>query len=759
MSFIYVRYFAQYFFKAQAKNFYRLSLALCAFFFPLVVVSAQEAKVSPTPTLSTARAENTDDLIRVNTNLIQTGVSVLDRNGKFVPNLKQEDFELRVDGKLIPISFFEEFAGQIVQKNKSDKSAATNNRASSIANRQGKIILFVVDDVHLAFDNFVRARDLISKFIENEKKPEDYVAIASSTGKIGFLQQFTNDAAVLRAALARLAVSRDYSARDRAFPPMSEFEAQSIDRDDKEVVDAFTEITLRDYPPNLQNDPKTIELVKEQIHSRAKDILAQSQTVSRITYNALDQSLAQSGKIDGRKIVFFLSDGFLLDVSNTNSSARIDKIIDAAARVNAVIYSIDTKGLDASLPEGTTTAATSFRIAAGSRFESQDALSAFAKKTGGSFIHNTNEPLINIKKALEDASYYYLLAWEPADENIKQEKLRQIEVTVHGNPKLEVKFQSGYLSANNQTPDDKSKIESKKDAKTPEIAEQSKALTASNIEMQKALFAPLPVRALPTDILINYSEKPEGSFLFGSVHVIGGDVELARENDKETGKVELVGIIYDSDGKRIDYFDKVLSIEYAASTSPRKKFSDFQYDFQTKVNPGLYQVRMATRDLKSGRIGSNLQWIEIPNLATGKLELSSLFLAERKISKPTQDDDDDENSDTSSAIQKTDSAVSKRFECSSNLQYKFYIYNFSPNPANPNDSKPEIQIQILRDNNLVATIPFNQESLTQAAATQFLYAAEIPLATLAAGQYQLQVKARNTATKVEAAQTSNFEIK
>src|SRR5258707_8051223 len=45
------------------------------------------------------------DVIRINTELIQTGVIVLDKQGHFVDGLQRDQFELKVEGKPQPISF------------------------------------------------------------------------------------------------------------------------------------------------------------------------------------------------------------------------------------------------------------------------------------------------------------------------------------------------------------------------------------------------------------------------------------------------------------------------------------------------------------------------------------------------------------------------------------------------------------------------------------------------------------------------------
>jgi len=54
--------------------------------------------------------EQTDDVIRVKTELVQTDVTVVDKRGRVVGGLHADDFELRVDSKPQSLSFFEEIA-------------------------------------------------------------------------------------------------------------------------------------------------------------------------------------------------------------------------------------------------------------------------------------------------------------------------------------------------------------------------------------------------------------------------------------------------------------------------------------------------------------------------------------------------------------------------------------------------------------------------------------------------------------------------
>src|SRR4029079_16803917 len=50
------------------------------------------------------------DVIRTNTELVQTAITVLDKKGHFVEGLQRDQFQLIVDGKPRPVAFFERVA-------------------------------------------------------------------------------------------------------------------------------------------------------------------------------------------------------------------------------------------------------------------------------------------------------------------------------------------------------------------------------------------------------------------------------------------------------------------------------------------------------------------------------------------------------------------------------------------------------------------------------------------------------------------------
>jgi hypothetical protein len=67
-----------------------------------------------------------DDVIRISTELVQTGFVVVDKQGKFVDGLKPEDFVLKVEGKQVTPSFFERVIAGSAREEKLEGAVAKN---------------------------------------------------------------------------------------------------------------------------------------------------------------------------------------------------------------------------------------------------------------------------------------------------------------------------------------------------------------------------------------------------------------------------------------------------------------------------------------------------------------------------------------------------------------------------------------------------------------------------------------------------------
>ena len=319
--------------KAYAKRLHRLVLiALLSTGLYGQSSFGQQNPKNPMP------SDAADEVVRITTELVQTDVTVLDKEGRFVEGLSREQFELRVDGKVQPISFFERLttgsSGEEVKLATRGAPIAAKNNVKDDSGRpleRGRTMVFYVDDLHLKFDSLNRVKKSLISFIDQELGINDNVAIASATGRIGFLQQFTNDAGVLRAAVARLKYNSN-DLRDGETPPMTEHQALAIDTGDASVLDYFVQSLLRDTP--MMNRQAAENLVR----TRARNLLQQSGSAKTDSLAPLEGLMRVAARLPGRKLVFFISDGFLFDNRHSSAQERVRQITTLAGRSGVVIY-------------------------------------------------------------------------------------------------------------------------------------------------------------------------------------------------------------------------------------------------------------------------------------------------------------------------------------------------------------------------------------------------------------------------------------
>lgn len=135
---------------------------------------------APTPPTNTANEETVDEdeVIRVETNLVTMPVSVLDRDGRFISGLRQEDFRIFEDNAEQKIEYFASVEQPFTVVLLIDVSPSTQYQINEI------------QDAAIAFVNQLRR--------------EDRVIVMSFNEQVRVLSQATNNRAVLRDAILRV---------------------------------------------------------------------------------------------------------------------------------------------------------------------------------------------------------------------------------------------------------------------------------------------------------------------------------------------------------------------------------------------------------------------------------------------------------------------------------------------------------------------------------------------------------------------------
>jgi VWFA-related protein len=719
------------------------TLLLAIFFIVLVpFVHGQQASQNRPPAQD-------EDVLRIKTELVQMDVMVFDRQGRFVEGLRPEQFELTLDGKTQPVSFFELVASGSASeavklkaaRGVSPKGNETEVRAST---DRGRVIFFFLDDLHLSEASLTRARRALAEFVENQMKPEDQVAVVSASGQIGFLQQLTDSQAMLRAAIARL----NYKRNPETFAGrtvITEYQANQMgEHGDRDLFNYIVTSTINEFQliaPKGGDSRGLDQLAVNMVRNRNRQIIAQSRVATTDTLSVLESLMRSSAQLPGRKLVFFISDGFIADPRGAYVLSLLQRVTQTAARVGAVVYTMDARGtysdpaVDAGrndFPDGMASG-TSARHPSLEASAMREPLQILADDTGGRAILNSNSFTDAFQQAINETSVYYLLAWRPDNEEERSGRAR-IKVSIKDRPDLRVRLRRNYYAPPAAEKGDEKGATEKKEEQTPEAG------------LLTALGALYPQRTIPMALSVGYvNTADQGLMLKASMQIDRSALNLS-DDEKQKAEVDVIGAAIDDRGIIVT-FKQLLTL--APDPSTQNQPQAVVWNQQLKLQPGLYQVRVAVRERSTGRTGSAQQWIEVPDLSNGRFQMSSLFLGERKA-VPS-----DEKLATAPRPVIVD--VDHHFARTSVLRFQSYIYNAAHNSTAPPDV--EIQARVLRDNRVVVMIsPVRLPTDTTKDLTRLPYWAEVALDQLPTGRYTLQVTATDRATKTSVSQSASFIV-
>jgi Ca-activated chloride channel family protein len=131
-----------------------------------------------------------DDVVRIDTELVSFEVTVTDRHGKLVPNLKREDFRLFEDGVERPIEFF-----QPIKKTDHGRPLA---------------VVFALDvSGSMTEAEIGRLRSAMQIFMSRLADYDSYFAIISFAMEVRTLQTFTNQRERLERSFEKLVRDQD----------------------------------------------------------------------------------------------------------------------------------------------------------------------------------------------------------------------------------------------------------------------------------------------------------------------------------------------------------------------------------------------------------------------------------------------------------------------------------------------------------------------------------------------------------------------
>jgi VWFA-related protein len=729
-----------------------------AFFLCILSVPIFPQQPSPIPPISN------DQVVKISTDLIQIDVTVTNKNGKVVTDLKPEDFEIFENGerqKISNFSFVSKIGGQatvVTDHGSAKDQASASTGGVPQASTGTRTIAIVVDDLNMSFGSIYSTRQTLKRFVDEQMQPGDLVAIVRTAGGVGALQQFTSDKKLLHAAMDAI--------RWRPFTSNSD-PLEPISQNAQDITDRFkTESSGIAGPPDIDTNERVSGRQRTSLtQDKARDFNYTKNTVgleqSMYVQTTLGITKFVIGGMNarvGRKLMMFFSDGFQIgNDSNKSRSSAIFGVLrdlaDYANRSSVVVDTFDTRGLRSTFIEASDS---TYEIIDGHRGEkekervaifksSQDGLAYFAEQTGGEALLNNDDLNGGIQRALDAESGYYLLAYQPNGEDFDPGKRRfnKLEVTVH-RPGLKVNYRSGFFS-------------------TPSGPSPQQPSLPVEQQIVKALTSPFASNDIALSANAMFADDADnGSYIRSFLHIDAKDLKFVDDADgSKKATFDVAAVTFSADGAPVENMETTYTIKTRGATYTAMLQKGFVYVLIMPVKkPGLYHYRIALRDEATGKIGSASQIVNIPDLSKQKLTLSSLAVENvsmntwqnitqgRVGSKPGQ------TQVVSTLLYDT---VLKQFQAGTVLRYGCEIYNAKMGSSQV--PRLETQAKILYNDKVVIDGNVLKFDEAQANVPKPRISGAILLKdTLQPGDYVLQLTVRDTMSKQVAIELFPFEI-
>lgn len=754
------------------------ALALCLF-------SSAAARAQQQPPPRRTAPEQEEEVVRITSELVQTDVAVFDKRGRFVDGLRPEQFELQVNGKTQAVAFFERVrAGSRGEEAQLTGAASRGPGAPETAGQSGaagteatgRLIFFFVDDLHLSAAGIEHARAALRRYVEHSMSPNDQAAIVTASGQVGFLQQLTDNRAVLRAAVGRLAYRQNtevYTGKTQ----ISEYAAsQVLDSGNRELYAYLLESTKLEQQmgPGSRHGDHTLAAsytAAPHLRNRLRQVRALGRMATGGTLGALRGLMLSAGALPGRKLVFFLSDGFILNERSAGALETLRGVSEAAAQAGAVVYTMSLRGanftsgsgIDASTNDYIDLTARRVGVDFGEIAATREPLQLLADQTGGRAILNSGSIDEAVRQALGETADYYLLAWRPDASELRDASAR-LKVSVKGHPEWRVRLRAASFSvpavagerprqaarpaaAREQPAGSLESVGEHKEAGAGVVASVAEA-KSNDVELLEALGSLYPQRGLPVALSAGYLDAGEqGAVLNVSMQLGRSDFDFDSAGGKGRALVDVAGAAIDDRGQ-FGSFKQLLTItpEQAGGDASQPVI----WHQRLRLGPGLYQVRVALRERATGRVGSAMQWVEIPDLSKGDFALSSIFLGERgPQAAPAA-------REASHQPRPVAVDVDRRFARTSVLRFQTYVYNAARADG---AGAPEVQLQaqVLRGTTpLITTRSFKVPEAADPARLPFW--SELSLEQLPPGRYVLQLTATDRAAGRTAVERVGFYV-
>ena len=381
--------------------------------------AAQTPPAQPAPPV--IPGQDAQPTFRGGINFVRVDVIATDNKQQPVLDLKQDEFEVLEDNQPQSIEQFRLIKVDGNPKPGDPPPREIRNRddeETEAARDDVRIFAILLDDYHVRRSNSVSVREPLTKFIQNQLRPNDMIAVMYPLSPITDLSFTRDHAKVISAINAFEGRKYDYRPMNQLEENYVRYPTETVERIRNEVVmGALRGLSVR--LGSLREGRKSVIFVSEGFTAilppqmRRQDASQPENPIqARAAGGLQDSSVEETAAWFGQSDV----------------NMRMRDVYQMANRNNTSIYSLDPRGL-AVFEFGLDDSAVTPSFATDRRVlnMTQDTLRSLSEETDGRAIVNRNTLLEGLNQIIRDSSFYYLIGYSskaPTDGKFHDIKVR-----------------------------------------------------------------------------------------------------------------------------------------------------------------------------------------------------------------------------------------------------------------------------------------------------------------------------------------------
>jgi VWFA-related protein len=528
--------------------------------------------------------------VQSNVPLVVLDVAVADSKGHPVRGLKASSFSVREKGREMTVSSFEEHrSDQAARESALPPQHLGPNIFSNIASTSstGPLNILLMDALNTPLADQMYVRRQMLQFLKT--LPEGTtMAIFGLSSHLYLLQGFTNDPALLRAAID--------GTKANGLPSTSPLLGAPVDS------------------PGLQHMTANMQQFLAEMNT--------SQTTMRMQYTltALYNLARYLAGFAGRKNLIWFCGSFPLnvlpdaDLANPfGAMADYERDVKATAhelvRSQVAVYPVDARGLFVSgaytgTADGSNVNSVVFERRLTTFASDQDTMITMAKQTGGKAFYNTNDLKGAVQEAVDHGSNYYTMTYTPTDRKWDG-NYRNVRVTVD-QPRVSLYYRHGYYAFDPSVP-----------ARGEMLLPMEVAMVRGGPAPTQILLKAKVVRSAETETTLPKANRPNEKtmrppyrrYTVWCVPYLGNISFTARPDGSYHGEIEFQAVLYTPNGELMNAVGSTAKLNLSATKYHEVMKTGLQmYQYIDAPVQGEYFLRLGVHDITSDRVGA----IELP---------------------------------------------------------------------------------------------------------------------------------------------------